>query len=181
MIYNTIHEIIGAIVKWCAKFDSNIPKLGDAVNLMVGTAAVESKFKYRKQIGGGPAVGLWQMELTTASDIWNRYLKHKKEYWNILAEAEELEKNIHIPFPESIIARRLVENDDIACVLARIKYRMIKEPIPPRPYQQAVYWKQYYNTPEGAGMAEDYMDTWIIYECEKLIYNELKKIGIKLT
>lgn len=42
-----------------------------AVNLLLGTAAQESAFgTYLRQIGGGPARGVFQMAPATAKDIW---------------------------------------------------------------------------------------------------------------
>ena len=49
------------------------------VQLLLGTAAVESYFIYRRQLGGGPAVGLWQMESRTARDIFDNYLRYRPE------------------------------------------------------------------------------------------------------
>ena len=40
-----------------------------AVELPLGTARVESGLRHRRQIGGGPALGLSQMEPNTHDDI----------------------------------------------------------------------------------------------------------------
>jgi hypothetical protein len=48
-----------------------------AVNLLLGTAAQESQFgTYFRQIGGGPALGVFQMEPDTEIDIWDNYLRY---------------------------------------------------------------------------------------------------------
>lgn len=36
-----------------------------AEDLVMGTAAQESRLTYLRQLGGGPALGLWQMEPAT--------------------------------------------------------------------------------------------------------------------
>ena len=49
-----------------------------AENLIMGTAAQESGFTYIKQLGGGPALGMFQVEPATAEDILFRYLKIRR-------------------------------------------------------------------------------------------------------
>lgn len=39
-----------------------------AVNLVTGTALAESRAAYVRQLGGGPALGLWQMGPATHDD-----------------------------------------------------------------------------------------------------------------
>jgi len=47
-----------------------------AEELLLGTAVQESlNFKYRRQMGGGPARGYFQMEPATHDDIWDNYLQ----------------------------------------------------------------------------------------------------------
>ena len=47
----------------------------DAVNLLLGTAIQESGgLRWRVQVNGGPARGLFQMEEATYTDIWNNFL-----------------------------------------------------------------------------------------------------------
>ena len=45
--------------------------------LIMGTAAQESHLKYVKQLGDGPALGLFQMEPATHDDIWANYLRFR--------------------------------------------------------------------------------------------------------
>ncbi|RFD18931.1 hypothetical protein DY926_13985, partial [Komagataeibacter melaceti] len=45
-----------------------------AVNLLAGTALAESGCRRLVQDGGGPALGLWQMEPFTHDDIWKTFL-----------------------------------------------------------------------------------------------------------
>jgi hypothetical protein len=46
-----------------------------AEQLMLGTGIQESLLVNRQQIGGGPALGLFQMETATHDDCWKNYLK----------------------------------------------------------------------------------------------------------
>jgi hypothetical protein len=48
--------------------------------LLLGTALTESgDMHYLRQLGNGPALGVYQMEPTTHEDIYDNYLKYKKE------------------------------------------------------------------------------------------------------
>lgn len=51
-----------------------------AEELLFGTAIQESLLIHRQQLGGGPALGLFQME--TATHNWNNYLKSPSELAN---------------------------------------------------------------------------------------------------
>jgi hypothetical protein len=77
----------------------------------LGTAIVESKLKYRKQIGG-PALGLFQMEPNTHNDIWNNFLKYR----------DGLRRAIIKIFGTDLHAKDLENNDDYATIMARIHY-----------------------------------------------------------
>ena len=48
-----------------------------AEELLLGTAIQESRLKYLVQIGGGPALGVYQMEIATEFDIIKNYSQHK--------------------------------------------------------------------------------------------------------
>jgi len=49
-----------------------------AETLILGTIAQESRCgEYVKQVGGGPALGICQMEPATHDDIWLNYLHYK--------------------------------------------------------------------------------------------------------
>ena len=51
-----------------------------AENLLLLTAAVESALgTYVRQKGGGPALGIYQMEPTTHDDIWANWLRYKPD------------------------------------------------------------------------------------------------------
>ena len=49
-----------------------------AEQLLLGTAIQESLLIHRQQLGGGPALGLFQMETATHDDCWNNFLKFRK-------------------------------------------------------------------------------------------------------
>ena len=58
----------------------------DAVNLVLATGIVESRYEYVRQMGDGPARSFWQVEPATAVDNLMHYLKHRN--WLIKRCAE---------------------------------------------------------------------------------------------
>ena len=122
---------------------------GDAVNLLMGTAAQESHLgKYRKQLGGGPALGIFQMEPATFNDIVNNYLRYKPEL------ASRIERVARI---SRFKAEDIENNDLLAICMARVHYLRVKEAIPSDLEGWARYWKRYFNTPLGKGTEEEFI------------------------
>lgn len=125
-----------------------------AEQLLLGTALVESRLVHRRQIGGGPARGLFQMEPATHDDIWSNFLKYQtslaQKIKSLLSSANA---NAHL---------ELEKNDKYACAMARAHYLRAPEALPEAGdiKGMAGYWKQYYNTPLGAGTVSKYVTTW---------------------
>lgn len=140
------------------------------VALMLGTAAAESSLRDRVQIDGGPARGLWQMERATGYDIFQNYLNRKRILFKRLTvvwlELSSLDRWYPTPLE---IAFHLWIDDDFACAMARIHYKRRPESIPDDLEGQARYWKQWYNTPAGAGTVEHYLSQWEACRCADLM------------
>ncbi len=122
-----------------------------AEELVLGTAIQESSLQYLQQLGGGPALGLWQMERATHDDIWQNFLHFRTKLGlNVLGPYSK-------PDPT-----RLVWDLAYACALCRIHYLRSPSALPVAgdTNGQAVYWKQFYNTPLGAGTVEQYTANW---------------------
>jgi hypothetical protein len=117
-----------------------------ALNLVTGTACVESGRVYLKQVGGGPALSLWQIEPDTEADIWATYL----DYQPALALAV---RSLLCPGPTT---RQLVGNLPYGAAICRIKYRRAPQVLPA--YNDAAglanYWKTIYNSSLGAGVVD---------------------------
>lgn len=115
-----------------------------AVNLLMGTAAVESNFgTYLRQIRG-PALSAFQIEPAT-------YLWLADKYWKqfpIGKSVEDLEWDLRL-----------------AILVARLKYLSIPEPLPqPNDLSgMARYWKKYYNTHLGAGTEAQFITAYKKY------------------
>ena len=122
----------------------------DAVNLLLGTCAQESSMgKYRRQIGGGPALGIFQIEPRTFKDIRDRYLRFKPELLEKILKVSQL-KDLSDP-------EELVYNDRLSICIARVYYLRLKSSIPSDINGWAAYWKRWYNTPRGKGTEEEFI------------------------
>ncbi|MBF0629295.1 MAG: hypothetical protein HQL91_13850 [Magnetococcales bacterium] len=122
-----------------------------AEELVLGTAIQESGLVYLRQLGSGPARGLWQMEPATHDDIWQNFLNSRTKLGlNILG---------HYPKPDS---GRLVWDLAYACLMCRIHYLRCPQALPDAGnlQAQAEYWKLWFNTPLGAGTVEQYLANW---------------------
>lgn len=125
-----------------------------AVNLLAGTALVESDLTYLKQRYNGPALGIYQLEPLTHSDLWG-YLSRKPELSGLVrGMAGYKYHGTNVP-PEEVI-----HNLGYATAMARIHYWRIpsKLPEPDDLNGLASYWKRHYNTMKGAGHIFDYVD-----------------------
>lgn len=140
------------------------------IRLLVGTAAAESNLQHRRQHGGGPARGLWQMEPETAQDIFKNYLVHRpRRYAKVMALMISMSE-VPIWTPSIIdLATHLEHNDVFACTMCRVHYLRVPEPIPDTVEQQARYWKEHYNTPAGKGTQGHYITAWRKNKCQRLI------------
>jgi hypothetical protein len=117
-----------------------------AEDLLWGTGLQESGYKYTRQIGGGPALGYWQMEPFTNDDIWKTYLRFR------VTLADKVMALGHL-------SAELETNHQYACAMARIKYLRSPTELPKlgdvRGY--ALAWKRIYNSAGGAGTVEEFI------------------------
>jgi hypothetical protein len=109
--------------------------------LVLGTGAVESRFKYVKQLGDGPAMGWFQCEPATHQDLWANFIPGRpqlKDRLRLLCEG--LERNgALVAFPQ------------YAAAICGVHYLRIKAALPAAGDAQAMaeYHKRYYNTALG--------------------------------
>ena len=129
-------ELIRKVLQDCNLYSD------DAVELLMLTAAVESKLgTYLTQIRG-PARGVFQMEPATEKDLWENYLKYKPHI------VEDIEK-YRLEHPDEMRF-----NLAYAIIMARIHYLRAPEPIPKTLEGKAEMWKRRYNTYLGKGTVE---------------------------
>lgn len=133
-----------------------------AEQLVLGTAVHESGLRYLRQLGGGPALGLFQMEPATHRDIWRNYLAFKPVLAGRVLKMRAL---------WATTERQLTNNAAYACAMCRLHYYRRREPLPKTGDAQALgwYWKRYYNTESGAGTATQFVT--VFDEYVKPLYN----------
>ena len=137
-----------------------------ATELLLGTALQESELIYRRQVGGGPALGLFQMEPNTHDDIWANFLQYHPVLAKVLEQLADspLVEGGSVPRPSAT----LVENNDAyAAGMCRVHYLRAGQIVGQTPLPEAgdieamgAYWKRFYNTSYGAGDAAEFVVRW---------------------
>lgn len=126
--------------------------------LVLGTGIQESLLIHRQQLGGGPALGLFQMEPRTHDDCWINFLRFRVELGNKV-------KQTLMP-GERPLPATLKTNDRYAAAMCRVRYLRARPLLPKDPADiegLANYWKQHYNTPLGVGTPEEFLQKWPQY------------------
>jgi|TARA_R110000824_G_scaffold118291_3_gene270534 hypothetical protein len=123
----------------------------DAVDLVYKTGNAETGYKHLKQMGGGPAIGFWQVEPATLFDIMDNYIKFRPELGIRIST---------LGFDKRDMEVRVMSNIALQAVFCRLKYRRDKHPLPKAndTKAQAKYWKRVYNTELGKGTIEHFME-----------------------
>jgi len=123
-----------------------------ATNLVLGTAIQESRLTYLKQLHDGPALGLFQMEPATHDDIWENYLAYRPDLARWVSSLTPFDRTSH----------ELIGNLWYSTAMCRVHYRRDPEPLPAADDIEglAEYWKRVYNTYEGAGTVEEFIENW---------------------
>lgn len=121
-----------------------------AENLVFGTGLVESRYDYLDQAtpGPGPAYGYWQMEKLTHDDLWATYLPGQPSALRDALREMSGERFGSIPSVETLHWNLLY-----GAAMCRLRYKRVSAALPDGndAAAMAAYWKQWYNTPLGAG------------------------------
>tara|TARA_R110000868_G_scaffold408935_2_gene693299 strand:+ start:917 stop:1462 length:546 start_codon:yes stop_codon:yes gene_type:complete len=106
--------------------------------------------KLRRQIGGGPGLGLGQIEGATLRDFQKNWLAFRPEYLGRIDEFADAERTWF---------DQLTDNDRLAVALTRMLFFRVPEPLPAADdlLGHARYWKQHYNTELGKGTVAKYI------------------------
>ena len=140
---------IRQIIAWSLKEMGLYSK--DAIDLVYKTGNAETGYRHLKQMGGGPAIGFWQVEPATLIDIMDNYVKYRPE----------LEKRLKsLGFSRNDIETRVMSNIALQAVFCRLKYKRDRYALPKANdlEAQAKYWKRVYNTHLGKGTIEHFME-----------------------
>jgi len=122
----------------------------EAVELLLGTAAQESDLgRYLRQVGGGPALGAFQVEPATHRLIWKWVRRNRPDLEERLRGARYSEGS----------AAALEWDLRYSILMARILYLSIPSPLPAVDdvAAQARYWKVHYNTIHGRGTVAEFI------------------------
>lgn len=135
-----------------------------AEQLLLATALQESDLRATVQLGGGPALGYFQMEPATHDDIWANFLRYRVE---LAASLRDL-AGIAAGTPRAAL---LASNHRYAAAMTRVHYMRVPAPLPPAgdAAAMAAYWKDHYNTAGGAGSTAQFMRKWASYQVAALI------------
>jgi len=128
-----------------------------ALNLMLGTYAVESDFcSFPTQING-PALSWLGIERETHDFITLKYLSTRYTIRNNLITFCNLPA---LPSFEYVLV-----NAHYSCMISRLKYYMNKEELPnPNDIEGlAHYWKKYYNSVNGKGTVDVFLEKYERY------------------
>ena len=146
----------------------------DAEELIVFTCAAESNGgDYIHQVKG-PALGIYQCEPATYTDMWQNYIFHKSRLTSILSLKFAVNG---IPEPE-----RLVYDLQYATAMCRIHYLRVKEKLPSggSTDEMYAYYKNYYNTPLGKSTKGKSVDAYKRVT-QNSPYSDVDKIVIPQT
>ena len=126
----------------CARLKLDQPA---AINLVTGTVLAESDGTYLSQLGGGPALSLWEIERATHDDIWR----------NFLAFQTDLSAAVQTLMTQQDRYEQLVTNLGYACAMCRVDYRRAPPalPGPTDAVGLSNYHKDHYNSAAGKANA----------------------------
>jgi|TARA_R110000823_G_scaffold266098_2_gene385918 hypothetical protein len=151
-------QIKSLIKSTCEKMGEKFAS-DDAVTLVHETGLVESGYKYLRQLGDGPAKSFYQIEPASCVDSLVHYLKHRRSLMGMCAEASMVDLKHWQSYDEKLWSDILEKNIAAGIVHCRIKYWRVPKPMPNTLEGRAKYWKKYYNTDQGKGTEEKYIDT----------------------
>ncbi len=100
--------------------------------------------KHRRQIGGGPALGIFQIEPVTHNSVWDNSdsIRARAKRYGITEDVGRLETD-----------------DRYSIWVARHYLAMDKNPLPKTPEAMAAYCKSYWNR-TGKATPEKYLNDW---------------------
>jgi len=128
--------------------------------LLLGTAAVESRMgTYLRQVGGGPALGIWQVEPFTHLDCWDNWLDYRPDISALVLDLVPPMYRLPDDSPMLVDPQALASCPLYCCAIARIKYRRAPEPLPAAGDWAGLqlYHKQHYNSALGKTRIGDFL------------------------
>ena len=153
----SIKQIRSLVTDTCSKLGEKYAS-EDAVNLVIATGIVESRYEYIRQMGDCPARSFWQVEPATCVDNLVHYLKHRPKLMKKCAEATLVDVKHWQNYDERVWAEILEKNIAAGIVHCRLKYWRVPKKMPNTLEGQAAYWKKYYNSEGGKGDPQHFIE-----------------------
>ena len=122
-------------------------KHGTAVQMIIETAVVETGLGRIEDKTVGAGMGLTQFDEKPFEDIKNRNMKLRPKI------LKDLGVDISLVHWDD-----LRYNDFLALLFTRLHYWLKGDPIPKTIEERAKYWKLHYNTKDGKGTVEHYLE-----------------------
>ena len=145
-----LNEVIRPTLK---QLGSATPRINSvpAEQLLLGTAIIESNLEHVRQLGGGPALSVFQIEPATLKDMHNRFLQTRPKLFLAV-------DGLLWP-PDKDPMDQLQLNMRFACAIARVKYWSSPLPLAHAGDWEghASIWKKIYNTHLGKGRPEEFL------------------------
>jgi len=127
----------------------------DALNLLMGISAQESHLGYYiRQLGNGPALGIFQMEPATFNDIVQNYLVRE----NKLSQLIKSESGVVL-----FDAKDIEYNMKLAICFTRCHFLRLPDALPSTIDGMAKLYKLKYNTPKGAATEKEFIENYKKY------------------
>ena len=127
--------------------DVGIPNTEEARYLVFETGMAESGYRHLEQIGGGPGISFFQLEIGTVTDIWENYVLYRKPYIQALYK---------LGLVEDALTFSVFTNIALAVAFCRLYYRRKPGAIPGTMPGRAAYWLKHYNA-GGKGSVDHYV------------------------
>lgn len=159
------HLALHVIRPTLKKLDPLIPYSLEAEQLILGTAAQESGLKWLRQLGSGPALGLYQIEPATFQDLWDSYVTYRPPLADLIGSLAVDHED------ES----ELIWNLQYATAICRCIYYRKKGVIPTDLQGQSTFWKVNYNSTFGKGTTQEYLASH--YRLWKDVYEFVQNSG----
>lgn len=121
-----------------------------AIRLLLGTLVQESGARHLRQLGNGPAMGLYQVEPATHDDVWAHFLKFHPVLRAKTGGLATAHPDRH---------QQLAGNLNYATAIARLVYWRDSEPLPDADDIEGLarYYKRVFNTAQGKGSVGSFM------------------------
>lgn len=134
------------------------PKMNSkaAQQFMVAVAAQESNCgDYFKQLGNGPAEGIWQVEPSTQDSLYQDYINYRPDIAELVSAL----------LPQAIITAPAISCPMYCCAIARLVVYRQPVPMPEFGDKEGMWevYKKYFNSYLGKATKEEWDYNWDKY------------------